>query len=420
MTDPFNKDTEERLKSAAEALRSVGWRARLELLIRCAQQWQSSVEDADAATSEVAAIADACGLSVPMVRWGIATTCEAFARDAEALVRANVTHPERLDGPYEGVMVWPPSVCAHVWASTLPTSGWIPVLSTLLCGSAALIKAPAAAEAAANALVRRLKDIDPRLSDAVAVASWRGGDPEDEALVEWCDALVVSGGEAAVRRFAELNAERRPPVRQIAFGPGRSLTIVPSDALPETEELCHALALDVAAYDQLGCLSPQTIWLETHDPAQGEAFSERLAAALGQIGATLPRGDVPAAALASIMQRRGTAAFQGRVFEAHDALVLWEPEPYRHDCPLYRTIAVHPFQGGPLALAERLRHTETRLHAVAVAGDAQTRARWVRPLATFGVSRVCAPGTLQTPPGDWHHDGHRWLSHLLHFVDVAD
>ena len=155
--------------------------------------------------------------------------------------------------------------------------------------------------------------------------------------------------------------------------------------------------------------------LATHE----NALSDRIAAALDRIAVTLPRGDVPAAALASIMQRRGTAAFQGRVFEARDALVLWEPEPYRHDCPLYRTIAVHPFQGDPMALAARLRQTETRLHAVAVAGDAHTRLRWTRALTTFGVSRVCAPGTLQTPPGHWHHDGHRWLSHLLHFVDVS-
>lgn len=419
MTDPLNKDTQARLKSAASALRRMGWRTRLELLTRCARRWRRDADDANAATQDIDAIAAACGLSAPMVRWGIATTCEAFARDAEALLRANLTHPERLDGPFDGVMVCPPDLCAHVWASTLPTSGWIPVFSTLLCGSAALIKAPASATPAADALARSLADIDPRLGDAVVVASWRGGGPEDEALVERCDALVVSGGEAAVKRFALLNAERRPPARQLAFGPGRSLTIVPQGALPATEDLCLALALDVAAYDQLGCLSPQTLWIETDDPALGETFSRRLAAALDRIAVTLPRGDVPAAALASIMQRRGTAAFQGRVFEARDALVLWEPEPYRHDCPLYRTIAVHPFQGDPMALAARLRQTETRLHAVAVAGDAHTRLRWTRALATFGVSRVCAPGTLQTPPGHWHHDGHRWLSHLLHFVDVS-
>jgi hypothetical protein len=365
---------------------------------------------APAARSEISA---ASALSQPMVAWGCQTTMGAWLAGARALLRQSGLLQAR--GP-----LWRgPALCGHVWASTLPTSGWIPVLGSLALGGRALIKAPDAVRPAADLLRDTLSALDPSLQDLIEVQSWAGGGPEDETLVQRADALVVSGGAQAIARYADLMA-RKPHAPLLPFGPGWSLAAVPSEALARPRawpKLARALALDVAAYDQRGCLSPQALWLETHDEAQAARFCALLAQALDALADTLPRGPLDAATHAALHQRIASARFMGKVWEVRDGAVLLEPTPYRSDNPLARTLPVHLYQGGPQGLAHALGKTPP-LHASAVAGDATTRADYARALQARGLHRACPPGTLQTPPATWRHDGYLWLAHLERFTDL--
>ncbi len=407
------KNALETAREGLAALQAVSWKHRLEALERWAQVWSSRPNP-----EAIAEIADAAQMSPQMVAWAARTTCEAFIQDAQVLLTEATGDPNRLDGSAGGVAVLSPPVWGHVWASTLPTSGWMPVLTGLLCGSAAVIKAPQRALPAALWLARTLQDADPCFAKSVQVSVWRGGGPEDAILVQGSDALVVSAGAQAVERFAHLCADQPGPLPAVFFGPGRSLAVV-LDGQSHSPDLFDALALDVAAYDQLGCLSPQAIWLQNADEATGRAFCQALAQALDRLGATLPRGPLPNDAAAAIMQRKATAPFTGgRIFEATDATVLWEPTAMRADCPLHRTIAVHAFKGDHHNLEATISQHERRLHAVAIAGTTSFRAQFgLMFAARFGASRICQPGTMQTPPGRWHHDGMAWLAHLLKFTD---
>ncbi len=414
---PFSLEDIDNLSRDHRSLSMISIEERVDALRRWANGWTRPVSD-----DTLDDIAQASGLSPAMIAWGARTTAEAFARDLDGLIDG-LGGPGRLRGFHSGTAIVPPRVTGHVWASTLPTSGWIPVLGTLLIGGAALIKAPAAAMPAAAALIDPLAAAHPACGRCLAARAWAGGGPQDALLARACDALVVSGGRDAIARFALLNAERPDgPAPLLPFGPGRSCAVIPASALPATDDLLDALALDVAAYDQRGCLSPQALWVEIEDrddrETRGLELCARLAAALDRVAAILPRGDVPEAAAAAIMQRRGTAAFRGRPFSARDALVLWEPTPYRADNPLHRTLPVHPFEGGPEGLRDLIQG-QGRLHSLGVAGDIAQRAAFAATFAHLGISRVCAPGAMQTPPGDWHHDGLAWLSHLARFVDLA-
>ena len=107
------------------------------------------------------------------------------------------------------------------------------------------------------------------------------------------------------------------------------------------------------------------------------------------------------------------------IFDATDATVLLEPTAYRWDTPLHRTIAVHRFDGGATGLDAAL-PDGLRLHAAGIDGSAEARRAYGAVLAHRGVSRVCPPGRMQTPPASWHHDGLNWLARLAHFVDVEE
>jgi hypothetical protein len=358
--------------------------------------------------SEVAALAAGSGLSQPMVRWGASTTAGSLVDGLRPLVDRALARAGVVSAP---------EVCAHVWASTLPTSGWVPVIGALAVGSAALVRAPAAVLGAAEVLAASLARAHPALGDALRATTWPSGGVQDEAMVALVDGLVVSGGAEAIRRFGRLAVERpRGAIPYVPFGPGFSVAVVPLDAEIDAE-LAAALAMDVAAYDQFGCLSPQAIWLE--DDTAADRLCGELADALSAVERDLPRGVYPVEVAAVVAQQVGTTRVLGRVYEADGAVVLWQPSPLAGARPLYRTIAVYPYSGGPQGLRDAINASDgVRIHSAAVAGGLDVRRRYASALSSLGASRVCAPGTMQTPPATWHHDGMGWLEALLRYADL--
>ena len=416
MTEAGLAESGARIRAAVVAWGSRTVEARLGLLTRWASQWASPLKTFPADVKEVA---EGCGLSPQSVAWGLSTTCLAIQRGLRDLIARSVSPPEQLDSWVEGhqLRARPFALTAQVWASTVPTSGWVPVIASLAIGSGAVIKAPAAVRPAADLLRRSLLAQDPIFGSLLEVHTWEGGTATDAQLVETCDAVVVSGGRDAVQRYSTLTAGVTPLV---AFGPGESLAVIPASA-ECGETLMSALALDVSAYDQLGCLSPVAVWVEDAEH-HGPALAAALAAALGELAVSMPRGVVPAGAAAEIVQRRGTASFLGQAFDAPGALVCWEPTPYTSSCPRFRTVALHSYSGGEDGLVARIKDwapRDWRLHCAGVAGPMSLRARYADALSPLGVSRVCSPGTMQAPPASWHHDGMRWLSRLVRYVDLG-
>lgn len=85
-----------------------------------------------------------------------------------------------------------------------------------------------------------------------------------------------------------------------------------------------------------------------------------------------------------------------------EGTVVVEPAPAFRPTPGLRTVRIHPL--GDLArLPEILGPWRGRLQGVARAGE-ETRA--LEPgLEELGVSRVAAPGELQSPDALWHNGG---------------
>ena len=394
---------------AVPALKAMGASGRLDAIRSWARSWVANP------LPVAKAIAPASGLSVPMAAWAVKTTCESIDSGLEALLVETLGDPTRLDGfcalgETSRTRAVPVPVVGHIWASTLPTSGWVPLVATLATGSTSIIKAPDTVRTAAEKLVQGLSAAAPQFVDSLHVFSWQGGDTEDELLARHVDGLVVSGGTDAIVRYGELTAHRSIPM--VPFGPGCSVAVVPVGA--DLDSTAQGLALDIAAYDQLGCLSPQSVWVEGE---VGEDLCTRLAAALDTLASELPRGPITDDVATTIMQRTSSTQFRGKVFPAADAVVLWEPKPYRLDTPLHRTILVHAYEGGTEGLLKAL-PMGLRLHGAAVAGECATRESYASALADLVVSRVTPPGRLQMPPATWHHDGMLWLGRLVRFVDA--
>jgi acyl-CoA reductase-like NAD-dependent aldehyde dehydrogenase len=203
----------------------------------------------------------------------------------------------------------------------------------------------------ARLLVEELADPRVRIEEAFDVASLRDG----EIHVYGSDATIAAVREAA-----------RVPV--IAHGHGMGIAWV-SRAAPL--DIASALAADVIAFDQRGCLSPRVAFVEG-DLARAKAFAERLHSALEQVALAVPRGPMPAEDRAAADRYIATMTY------ACDALV--GPE---------HAIGIAP-PGAPIVLPPAYRH----VHVAACTSREEARALYApfaRTIVAVGTDDPTGP-----------------------------
>jgi hypothetical protein len=194
---------------------------------------------------------------------------------------------------------------------------------------------------------------------------------------------------------------------------------------PALPEICHRLALDVALWDQLGCLSPIALYAVAASASAIDALAAALAFALAEAERELPRGRVEVAAAAAFAHARAEAELRsaaGRGVAVYGNAgepwcVVREDSAELREAPLYRFVRIHPVKD--LAeLAAALAPLALHLAAVALSGFGADSRRAAELMAGLGASRVCAPGQMQAPPLAWHHDGQGVLTPLCRFSDL--
>jgi hypothetical protein len=265
-----------------------------------------------------------------------------------------------------------------------------------------------------------LAERDPELAAALEVVSFPSEDPECRAAFLDASCVVATGSDETIAEIAKAVA---PGTRLVTYGHRLSIAVLGPSALaqPALPKIARGLALDVALWDQLGCLSPVAVYCQGAGPiASAEAFADALAAALDEVETRLPRGELPLAAAAAAraerdgaeMRRAAGADVSIRSDEALRFSVVREADAEWRPSPLHRFVRVHPLRDRdelPAALAPVARH----LAAVALAGFDDEQAGFAADLERIGASRICRPGELQTPPIGWHHDAEPLLPPLV-------
>lgn len=188
------------------------------------------------------------------------------------------------------------------------------------------LRALALARAAAERVTVRPSPRDPVLTRALLEAAVVAGD-DALTLVDGRDVASIDAGEVHVygrdATIAAVRARVRPGVVVRGHGSGMGMAIV-SRAAP-LDATADALARDVVAFDQRGCLSPR-LAMVVGSAARAEAFAEALHASLGALGMRVPRGRLFADERADACRWRDTLAFAGRVWDAKEHAVALAPE----------------------------------------------------------------------------------------------
>ena len=408
-----------RLERAGEALADLDFRARVQRLAAVLEAWTAA--DSAWRRALIAEMAPASPFAAATIEEGVTSALRAF-RPADFVACAEREIGATLDA--EHMTMAPFATISVLGGGAIPMPTLTDVLLPLAVGSPVLLRASSKDEAVADLVARSVAGVDEDLGRCVEVVRFEHEDADAlDAFLE-APCVMATGSDETL---SHLRARLQPDQRFVGYGHKFSCAVFgahdgdasdPDDEARATE----ALALDVARWDQSGCLSPVVVYLLGRPVAERIAFAGRLAEALEHIERTLPRGERSTTQQALENHERREASMRAamdegvRVFEGATSTVVLEADAQPRPAPLGRFLRIHPVADGA-ALEAALRPLARHLSNIALAGIPQERRPALeRVLVRCGANRITPPGTLQTPPVDWPHDGRPIFVPLARFV----
>jgi hypothetical protein len=273
-----------------------------------------------------------------------------------------------------------------------------------LAGSSLILKSSQHERRLAQILVEQFDELGSPLRGSLTADYWPGGDDDiEQALFARIDRVIVFGRDETVASVAS----RVPKgLRVIAYGDSASVAFVALDA--DVAKAARAASWDVAMFDQRGCMSPQTIYVEGDAP-RAILFAQALAFALGERERDLPRArpdDAEKIALADVVRRLQGAALEpsthalgsmhlGQPVDGVPSFVVSVEGYSQPTCVGFgRVVVVKPCPS-VAAAGEAASMLGARLETLGIAGE---HALADPALAGAGARRICALGSMQTPP----------------------
>jgi hypothetical protein len=318
-----------------------------------------------------------------------------------------------------------PELLVHITGGVLPNPTFLSMVLGLLARSAQFVKCATGTGYLPRLFAHSLYWAEPKLGACLEMAEWKGGtEGLESALFNEADCLTVTGDDETVAAIRQRAPYR---VRVLGYGHQVSFGYVARTVLSEmtARKVVSRAACDVAAWNQLGCLSPHVIYVESGGLVSPLHFAELLAAELESLERTRPRGELGVEESAVIALRR--SFYQVRAAHSSETK-LWCSEGstawtvvYEAD-PLFQLSCLNRFiyVKGVSSLDQALRGADAFRGKVSTVGLAATEDRayeLATELARWGVARVCPLGQMQSPPLTWRHDGRPSLGDLVTWTD---
>lgn len=318
-----------------------------------------------------------------------------------------------------------PDLITHIWAGNVPALPLWSFISGLLVKAGNIGKVSSAEPLFAGWFANLMVEAEPRLADCFAVVWWKGGDEERELSVfGQSDVVVGYGGNKSLESL-----KSRIPIttRFMPFGHKISFGMVSCSSLDSRKAVqsAHQAAIDVVRYDQQGCYSPQTFYVQNGGKVSPKEFAGFLAHELDNFAKRYPRRRLSmeeSAAITSWRQKEEMSIFSQPNKEvlgnaANDWTVVYEEEiTFRPSC-LNRVVNVIAFDRIEDVIPVIAPH-RAYLQTAGIASSPKELFQWGGLLGKIGVTRLTGLGTMTSPEAGWHHDGRFNLLDLIQMVDI--
>jgi hypothetical protein len=352
------------------------------------------------------------GLSAEMIEWGLDTTFSTVRIDVlDGLAREVIGT--------QGLVPVPAKLVVVVLAGNVFSAAVRAIFLPLLSGAPVLVKGSSQDSVLPHFLLRAMRGVDPEIASRCELVSFARETPDAaEALLSQADVVSLYGSDETL---ATLIPQTKRGARIVRHGSGISASFVYADALRDTatvRDAAQRVALDVAAYDQRGCLSPQVLYVQRGGAIEGRGFARVLfEETLPEVARLLPPGAATLADQAQALQWRGAAQVRGELFDGRTFAVSYEATNDPRPSPGGRLISVYDCDS-PDDFARAVAPVGGALKCVGVAGEREYRLRLAQSLRLTAAPRICRAGEMQTPPFHIYADGQAPLAGFMSFIEA--
>ncbi len=377
----------------------------------------------------------ATGFSRPTLAAGLDSFFKQLtSENFQALLQQDLGHAERLDqmvlSPSDqafgrAALATGPELLVHFAPGNVPNPALMSIVLGLLVRSAQFVKCSSRGSFLPRLFAHSLYEIEPKLGACLEIASWRGGNAQlENELFAAADCVTATGTDETL---SHIRQRLRPATRFLGYGHKVSFAYLAAESLSgvRARELVRGAAADVAAWNQLGCLSPHVIYVQEGGMVPPETLAALLADALAQREELEPRGELPVETAAAIASRR--SLYEIRAAHSPETrhwsskgstawTVVYETDARFQVSCLNRFVYVKPVKD----LTDALQNADSvkgKVSTVALAAPSQQARELTLALAHWGATRVCPVGQMQNPPLTWHHDGRPALGELVTWTD---
>jgi acyl-CoA reductase-like NAD-dependent aldehyde dehydrogenase len=313
--------------------------------------------------------------------------------------------------------VWEPlGVLLHIAAGNADALPTFSVIEGLLTENVNILKLPGGGDELSIRILTELITIEPRIAEKTYVFDVpSGGLAAMEHLAGAADAIVVWGGDAAVRAVRQM---AKPDTRIIEWGHKISFAYVSGDEAADNDLL--ALARHICETNQLFCSSCQGIFLDTNSFETLVAFAERFFALLEEAAAVDPLPDDPfrsaQTTLALYTEELEAVHMKKRVFRGKHCGVVAYGQGELTPSYLFRSVWVRPLPKE--RILRTLKPYKNHLQTVGLICNAGQKRELEEALVAAGVVRVTSCGKMSSQYCGMPHDGEFALRRYMKTVSV--
>ena len=372
------------------------------------------------------------GFSSEVIKLGLTDYLKTFRKpQLTRFVAEDFSNPKILDD-FQPIIkggfakAFGPDILFHIWAGNVPGLPLWSIISGLLVKAGNIGKVSSSEPLFASLFVKLLIEIEPRISDCIAIVWWPGGNVDQETVfLKNADVVLAYGGNESLSQI-----KNRTPItsRYLPYGHKISFGIISAIALTPQKvwRVAHNAANDIVRYDQQGCYSPHVFFVEAGGALSPREFARYVAHELSCFQEKFPLRSLnskEAIILADWQNEQDIKTIsepEREIISDEDG--LWTVTYSENDIDLslsglnrtIRIISVKSLeQIGPI-----LRPYKKFLQTVGISSSPKELFNISQILGQYGVTRISAVGSMTAPEAGWHHDGRFNLLDLITLTEI--
>ncbi len=300
-------------------------------------------------------------------------------------------------------------VSAHILAGNVPLLGWENIVASLIAHSCPFLKLSSQETAWVPLLVDSIREVDPKLAQCIDFEVWPGAEGPTAELLSQADCVVAYGSDETITTLRDMTPTSSP-----FYGYANRFSAAWISQKEANERSATLLAQDCSRYFQLGCLSPQIVFVEGDSLAYAELLAGKIEAEISAYPIELTFDEA-----VSVRREREAANFVACSRQWGDPKLTWtvihSDRPIWNLLGVFGTTNICPVSSIEQVI-EQLKPYNARMQAIGYAGKLSKETK--AALNYFNIPLICQIGTMQTPPFGWHADGRSLLLSFLQRSEI--